>query len=265
MKTSTHLAAFVAVLLVVPTRADAQHLQLKIENGLVTLDAQNVSVRQILAEWARVGGARIINGEKVMGAPVTLQLNGVPERNAIDTVLRGVSGYMLASRQDVASGASRFDRILIMPTSNAPRNTAAVGNPVFPVRQAPVQPAPEPVETEAVADDDRDEGEEGDAEVAEEETEQPVVQVQPGINPRFQRPPNFPTPNPMAPTQPFGPQGIPGPGAPRPVDGDDEAPPPQPSTNPFNVPAGASTTPGVISPVPQQEPQPGTRPRRPPL
>src|SRR5688572_23212129 len=132
MKTSTLLAAFIAVLTVVPARADAQHLQLQIQNGLVTLDAQNVSVRQILAEWARVGGARIVNGEKVVGAPVTLQLNGVSERQALDTILRGVSGYMLASRQDATSGASRFDRILIMPTSSAPRNTAAAGNPVFP-------------------------------------------------------------------------------------------------------------------------------------
>ena len=92
MKTSALLAALVVVLTVVPARADAQHLQLQMQNGLVTLDAQNVSVRQILAEWARVGGARIVNGEKVMGAPVTLQLNGVPERQALDTILRGVSG-----------------------------------------------------------------------------------------------------------------------------------------------------------------------------
>lgn len=263
MKTSTLLAAFVAVLTLVPARAGAQHLQLQIQNGLVTLDAQNVSVRQILAEWARVGGARIINGEKVMGAPVTLQLNGVPERNAIDSILRGVSGYMLASRQDASSGASRFDRILIMPTSAAPRSTAAVSNPVFPGRQMQAQPAPEPVETEAVEDDDRDEVEQGDPEVADEEAEQPVVQAQPGVNPRFQRPPNFPIPNPMGATQPFGPQAFPG--APRPVDSDDEAAPAQPTTNPFNVPAGASSTPGVISPAPQQEPQPGTRPRRPPV
>ena len=62
MKTSTLLAAF-AVLSLVPVRADAQQMTLNIQNGLVTMDAQNVSIRQILAEWARVGGSKIVNGD----------------------------------------------------------------------------------------------------------------------------------------------------------------------------------------------------------
>src|SRR5688500_3214849 len=128
MKTSVLLAA-VAVLSIVAGRADAQQMTLQIQNGLVTLNAQNVSVRQILAEWARIGGARIVNGEKVAGGPVTLQLSGIPERQALDTILRGVSGYMLASRQAGSTGASAFDRILILPTSSAPRTAAVPVNP----------------------------------------------------------------------------------------------------------------------------------------
>jgi hypothetical protein len=65
----------------------------------VTLHAQNVPVRTILAEWARVGGARIVNGERVAGAPVTLDLEGIPERQALDIILRGVSGYVVAARE----------------------------------------------------------------------------------------------------------------------------------------------------------------------
>ena len=263
MKTSTLLAAFVAVLAIVPARADAQHLQLQMQNGLVTLDAQNVTIRQILAEWARVGGARIVNGEKVMGAPVTLQLNGIPERQALDTILRGVSGYMLASRQAAGPGLSQFDRILIMPTSSAPRNPAPAAA-TFNQRPMPAQPAPEPVETEVVEDEDHDQEEPGDPGDPDGEEEEPAVQPQPGINRGFQRPPNFP--NPMGGAQPFTPQ--PFPTGPQPVQSDEDGPPgQQPATGPLNVPPGATTTPGMISPPPQQDPQqpPNARPRRPPL
>ena len=266
MKTSVLLAAF-AVLAILPARAGAQQMSLQIQGGLVTLDAQNVSVRQILAEWARIGGARIVNGEKVTGSPVTLQLRGIPERQALDTILRGVSGYMLAARQDGSTGASAFDRILILPTSSAPRTNPPPANTAFsqrpmpmPVQQA-VEPAPEP-DADMVPDEDHDE-EPGDPGGEDVESEDVVVQPQPGMNPRFQRRPNFP--NPMGPQgQPFAP---PAPfGQPQPVPDDDEAAPgqQQPVTTPFNVPPGASATPGVISPVPQQDPQQPPRPRRPP-
>jgi hypothetical protein len=262
MKTSALLAALTAFL-IVPGRVDAQQMTLHIQNGLVSLDAQNVSIRQILAEWARIGGARIVNGEKVMGGPVTLQLNAVPERQALDTILRGVSGYMLASREAGSSGASAFDRILILPTSSAPRSNTPPPNAAFAPRPMPAQP-PEPVETEVVEDDDHDEPEAGDPDVAAEGGEEEVVQPQPGVNPRFQRRPAFP--NPMGVQgQPFGPQTV-YPGT-QPMQNDEDPAAGQPTTRPFNVPPGASATPGVIAPVPQQDPQqpPQQRPRRPPL
>jgi hypothetical protein len=252
MKTSALLAA-VAVLSLVPLRVDAQQMTLQIQDGLVTLDAQNVQVRQILAEWARIGGARIVNGDKVAGGPVTLQLNAIPERQALDTILRGVSGYMLASRQAGSVGASAFDRILILPTSSAPRTTAAVpANAGFAPRPMPVQP-PEPVETEVVEDDDHDEAD-LDAVVDGSEDPDPPDPAEAGPNQPFQRRPPFP--NPMgAQGQPVMPQGV-FPGPTQPMEDDEEAPVKQPeTTSPLNVPPGASTVPGVISPVPQQDPQ----------
>jgi hypothetical protein len=252
MKTSALLAA-IAVLSIVPARADAQQMTLQIQDGIVTLDAQNVSIRQILAEWARIGGARIVNGEKVAGGPVTLQLNGIPERQALDTILRGVSGYMLASRQAGSVGASAFDRILILPTSSAPRPaTPAPANTASAPRPMPVQQQ-EPVETEIIADDDHDEAAPDEPVVVDgsEDPDPPEL----GPNQQFQRRPQFP--NPMgAPGQPFAPQS-PFPVSPQ-MNQDDEDTPDrqQPGTRaPFNVPPGASATPGVIAPVPQQEPQ----------
>src|SRR5687767_6082589 len=118
-------AVFAAAVLFLAASAEAQQMKLQIQDGRVTLEAHNVPVRQILAEWARVGGAKVVNGEKVVGGPVTLQLQNVPERQALDTVLRGVSGYMLAARPEGVTGVSAFDRIMILPTSAAPRNAPA--------------------------------------------------------------------------------------------------------------------------------------------
>ncbi len=41
-------------------------------NGLVTLVAQNVTVREILAEWTRQGGTQMKDADKVPGAPITV-------------------------------------------------------------------------------------------------------------------------------------------------------------------------------------------------
>jgi hypothetical protein len=260
MKTRAFVAAATLAFAFLPALAPAQQMNLQIQDGRVTLEAQNVSVRQILAEWARVGGARIVNGEKVAGAPLTLQLQGMPERQALDIILRNVSGYMLAARQPGTAGLSAFDRILILPTSSAPR-AASAPPPVtgFPTpgmnRRMPVEPTPA----------DEVEVEDGDNDTPEPE-EEPVNEGEgeatgPNTN-RFQRRGQvFPNPAGMPP-QPFPTQ----PGMPSPQPGAAGAPavpgaqPPN-AANPFGVPPGASATPGVVTPVPQD---PNAPPRRPP-
>ena len=84
-------------------------------------------MRAILQEWARLGGATIVNGDRVTGPPVTLELTGVPERQALDIVLRSVAGYIVAPRPVGSQGVSAFDRIMILPTSVAPRAPAPAG------------------------------------------------------------------------------------------------------------------------------------------
>jgi Wiskott-Aldrich syndrome protein len=88
-----------------------------------------VTVREILAEWARVGQTRIVNGEKLAGGPVTLELNDVPEAQALDAVLRSAAGYVMAPRVTGAPGPSRYDRIMILATSRAPVVTASSPTP----------------------------------------------------------------------------------------------------------------------------------------
>jgi hypothetical protein len=115
--------------------AAAQSVSLRFQDGTVTLSAQNAPLRTILAEWARVGGSRIVNAEQVAGGPFTIELTGVSERQALSVLLRNVSGYIVAPRSPRAAGASSFDRILILPTSRpvspAPSRAAAPPPPVI--------------------------------------------------------------------------------------------------------------------------------------
>ena len=95
----------------------AGDLKLTIREGRVTLDARDVTVRQILAEWARVGHTNVIDGQRVPGGLVTLQLEGVSERQALDVLLRSVAGYIAAPRAQAVADGSSFDRILVLPTT----------------------------------------------------------------------------------------------------------------------------------------------------
>jgi hypothetical protein len=124
----------------------AQSVKLEFSNGRVNLTSENAPLRTILAEWTRLGGTRIVNGDRVPGAPLTLQLTGVPERQALDILLRGAAGYMVTARAESTRGASAFDRVMILPTSTAPRPTASA---TF----GPVQP-PQTFDDNANAADD---------------------------------------------------------------------------------------------------------------
>ncbi len=143
MRLSVLLGSLV-ILLGCTVRPAFADLKVEFRDGFVTIDAKNVTVRQILAEWARLGGTRVVNGDRISGAPVTLQLLHVPERQALDVLLRSVSGY-LAARRAVASNAnaSMFDRILVMPTSASPVAAQRPATPAAPGYQgAPRGPMP---------------------------------------------------------------------------------------------------------------------------
>src|SRR5919204_4071305 len=92
-------------------------VQLSLQDGRVTLVAKDATVRQILTEWARIGQTKIVNVERIPGGPVTLELTNVPEQEALDVLLRSLSGYMAAPRAVRAEGLSHFDRIVVMPTT----------------------------------------------------------------------------------------------------------------------------------------------------
>jgi hypothetical protein len=243
------LAIFTAVTLCCALPARAQGIKLRFHDGLVTLSTQNAPLRAILSEWARQGGTTIVNADRVSGPPMSLELNAVSERQALDVLLRSVSGYMLAPRPLGTPGISVFDRIMILPTSSAPPNAAAGGRgfpsprPVRPPIARPVMPQmPEPTPEELLE-------EEPPQDIAPEEEEAPVVTPQ--LRPRPPQQRVFPGLIPGGQAMPFQ--------IPEPEDDvevEEPDPQPQPAAgNPFGIPAGASSRPGVVTPVPQRPQQ----------
>lgn len=133
-----YLLFLIPALLALPAAASAGELRLTIQNGLVTLIADDVPLSAILAEWARVGKTQIVNGDKIT-TPVSLRIVDTPERRALDIVLRAASGYMVAERPTPVADASAFARIMILPTSRPPANSGPMTAPpaFVPRPQAP--------------------------------------------------------------------------------------------------------------------------------
>jgi hypothetical protein len=139
-------------------------LKLEIKDGRVNLDATSVPARQILAEWANVGGTKVVGADKITGAPLTLKLVDVAERQALDIILRNVAGYMAAPRLASATpGASAYDRILILPTSVSAGAAASNNNASrLPIpgpmagteRRVPAPPRPPGIRLPNANDDD---------------------------------------------------------------------------------------------------------------
>ena len=107
--------------------ASAQSLALRIEKGLVTIDATNVTVDEILARWTAATGLNVVSKSGVgSDVPVTVRLSGVSEREALQTVLRDMSGYIMGERRDPLTGLVTIDRLLILPQSGAQATASTV-------------------------------------------------------------------------------------------------------------------------------------------
>ncbi len=133
-----------------------QPVSLTINNGHVTLKTTNATVRQILDEWARVGGTKVVNVEKITSQPMSLTLIDVPEGEALETVLRSAAGYMVAEKQNPTSSGSRYERIMLMARSTPVHGSGAgnTANAYTPPNGQPMPPGG--VAEGAVADDDGD-------------------------------------------------------------------------------------------------------------
>lgn len=234
--------------------ASAAELSLTIRDGRVTLVAKDVTVRQILAEWAKVGKTTVVNLERVPGGPISVELRDVPEVRALDTVLRSVAGFLAARRPVSEPGASGFHRIVVMPVlapaqaalpaAAGARQGAASSSPAL-RPQGPFRPD-SPFSNRRRPGEPVDEGENPDdsgpdPDESEDQPTFPGRNRQPGVI--------YPGPNQPGMTPPPG----------EPVANPDESA--APSFQPGRVPAGPAgvSTPGMVVPAPQQN-----RPGQPP-
>jgi hypothetical protein len=231
----TALIAVAACLLVAST-ASAE-VQLTMQNGRVSLVAKDATVRQILTEWARVGQTKIVNMERVPGGPITLELNNVTEAQALEVLLRALSGYITAPRPVDVANLSHFDRIIIMPTLAAARPATVSAPP--PVFQQTPQFTPPPV-----ADDDADD-----------QRPAPNVPV-PGAprGPVFNTFPQPQSPNPQMPQL----------GMPQQAPAGQQTPAGQSSPTP-TVPYGGVAVPGMVAPPPPGQSQSPSAPAQQPV
>ena len=106
-----------------PTRT----LEISFTDGRVTLVASGVTLPEILAEWQRRGGSRIVNGDRLMGGPLTYEFHNVPETAVMASLLRNAAGVIVAPRRPGGpTGASLIEQVIVLPTSRPTTSSAAV-------------------------------------------------------------------------------------------------------------------------------------------
>jgi hypothetical protein len=110
----------------IAAQAAPSRLQLTLDANGVHLVASQVTVREILAEWARQCGCYVVNADRLPGGPlpVPIQFDGVPQAKVLESLLRQASGYVLTPRRPGSAGPSDFETIYILPTSTASASAA---------------------------------------------------------------------------------------------------------------------------------------------
>ena len=96
----------------------ATSVRITFANGHVSIAASNATVGEILQEWARVGGSRFINAERIPATErLTLSLENEPEARALQQLLRSTAGYAAGAR--TAAVGSTIGNVVIVPVSRA--------------------------------------------------------------------------------------------------------------------------------------------------
>lgn len=119
-----------------PGASTERKLELKFDgNGYVTLVAQNVSVSDVFVEWARVGGSKILNAEKLPRGPISVQFDKTPEFELVKALVRlskaQNAGSIVAPRRlDAPVTPSRLAVINILPTSSPTASYTGTTSPV---------------------------------------------------------------------------------------------------------------------------------------
>jgi hypothetical protein len=131
-----------ALLVGLPGAARAGEVRVAFKDGRVDVVARDATLREILVEWERAGGTRIVNRDRVPGTRLNLDLKGVPEAQALDTLLRPIAGYMASRRLGPGGGSSAFSRIVLMTAAATPASFPAGAGPSAPTAAVGTQRGP---------------------------------------------------------------------------------------------------------------------------
>jgi hypothetical protein len=97
----------------------ARQLKLTFNQGKVTLIASQVTVREIMTEWAKLCGCYVEGAEKLTGGVLMpMQFEDDPESVVLGSLLRGAGGYLLGPRAPGSPGASVYGRVAIFAVSH---------------------------------------------------------------------------------------------------------------------------------------------------
>jgi len=143
-------AVFASVLTLgapVAAQAQARKLDVTFRNGNVTIVAENVTLREIMAEWGRKGGSRIVNADKLGGPAIPyIEFKDEPEVIVLRSLLRDVPGYGAAPRIAPSATASTLEAVFILASRSVPVSGASPASSTGqPIQQVPQQMQPQPV------------------------------------------------------------------------------------------------------------------------
>src|SRR5438552_3612485 len=89
-------------------------VQLTIQNGRVSLIAKDATIRQILAEWARIGQTKVVNVERLTGPTLILP----PPRGPVFSTFP--VPQVVNPQQNGAPGAPYVQPQIVIPQADVP-------------------------------------------------------------------------------------------------------------------------------------------------
>ena len=132
------LCSLIAAFFISALSASASgQVDVSLRDGRVTLTARNATIKEILDAWSLSGRTIVVNADRIGGPPLSLQFVDVPEEQALDALLRTVSGYLAVPRSERRGDQSRFGRIVILPSSIGTRAPVEMMPPPPPLAAPP--------------------------------------------------------------------------------------------------------------------------------
>lgn len=127
-------------------QTQTRKLDVTFNNGHVTIVAENVTLREIMAEWGSKGGSRIVNADKLGGPAIPfIEFKDEPEVIVLRSLLRDVPGYGAAPRVAPTPTASTMEAVFILASRSVPVSSAgAAPSTAQPIQQQPQQPQFQP-------------------------------------------------------------------------------------------------------------------------